>query len=186
MAAMDLPEKAEEGQRRVTAVVNDQFIEPLMAFEDWRGLGLYRPRDMRLRPCLTQPSEQGQGADHVTDRAEQNDQDTARRGGLRRFGGGGHRVVRAGRGATVARWRRSAASRRVDGLPVEGYGARKFSTSANPNRARPSARRRLGRRLKCRYKPGPRRSRTSQVGVIPPPMDKGIPLRRRRPGTKSR
>ena len=72
----------QEGQERkwgAAAIVDDQLVEPGMALEHRLRLGLDRPRDMRSRPCAADTAEQRQRAHYVADRAEQYDQDAARR-----------------------------------------------------------------------------------------------------------
>src|SRR5438445_4968139 len=65
---------------RAPAIVDDQFVEPGMAFQDRLRLRLDRPCKMRGRPRATDPAQQRQRAHNVADRPEQNNKDTARRG----------------------------------------------------------------------------------------------------------
>ena len=96
MARAHPDEKGQEGKRRTAAIVDDQLVEPGMAFEHRLRLGFDRPRDMRGRPRAADTAEQRQRAHHVADRAEQDDQDAARRGAgfgwRRRSGGFGGRI----------------------------------------------------------------------------------------------
>ena len=63
--------KRHERPGRVPPIVNDQFVQPLMSFDDRAGLGLYRPCDMRVRPSSANAPEQRQRPHHVANRAEQ-------------------------------------------------------------------------------------------------------------------